>query len=419
MKGSGGRVALLAVVMVLIIATIYFLEKGKAGFVAYLPGEEIAEVTQPQNLPPKIQNQGLTGTAEANGQQEIPQDRQNGALGPPRQAQLTEDDRKRIAQKEKKYQRAPELTGLTGYRNGAEEGLRIADVRGKIVLVDFWTYTCINCIRTLPHLIDWDRTYRDNGLVIIGVHTPEFEFEKDPGNVDEAIKKYGITYRVVQDNDYRTWRAFRNRYWPRKYLIDGDGFIRYDHIGEGGYEQTEEMIQSLLEEIGETGNEQTSTIEDATPKLRTTPELYAGFDFALPRGQNIGNEGGMRPDDTVMYSIPDEIQSDTIYLDGLWKSNADNLMAAEAQAAVVLGFTASSVNIVADAPNPIMLEVYVGDAYVTKEQAGSDVVFEDGRAYILVDKPLLYNVVSGAYGSYTLKLVAKGRGFSFNAFTFG
>ncbi len=188
------------------------------------------------------------------------------------------------------YSLAPELAGITGYLN-TEEGLQLQDLRGKVVLIDFWTYTCINCLRTLPHLIEWDRKYKNQGLVIIGVHTPEFEFEKKRENVQIAVEKYGIEYAVVQDNDYATWRAFRNKYWPHKYLIDAEGYIRYDHIGEGGYEETELKIQELLAEIGKNVSG-ISAIEDTTPRRQTTPELYAGYQFALPRGQNIGNEGG-------------------------------------------------------------------------------------------------------------------------------
>ncbi|MBI2138258.1 redoxin domain-containing protein, partial [Candidatus Woesearchaeota archaeon] len=168
-----------------------------------------------------------------------------------RRQNLSEDDFQRISEKSKKYPLAPELAGIAGYLNTDGEEIRIADYRGKkAVLIDFWTYTCINCIRTLPHLAEWDKKYRDKGLAIIGVHTPEFNFEKEKKNVEMAIKKYGIPYPVVQDNDYATWSAYQNRYWPRKYLVDADGFIRYDHIGEGGYDDTEEMIQKLLMELG-------------------------------------------------------------------------------------------------------------------------------------------------------------------------
>src|SRR3989338_574562 len=171
---------------------------------------------------------------------------------------------------------APELVGISGFFN-TDEFPSISELKGKVVLVDFWTYTCINCIRTLPHLVEWDKKYRDKGLVIIGVHTPEFEFEKEYNNVKAAIEKYCINYPVVQDNGYLTWQAFKNRYWPRKYLIDTDGFIRYDHIGEGGYKETEAKIQELLNERAEilddkskAVDEELSELEDETPLLPLT-----------------------------------------------------------------------------------------------------------------------------------------------------
>ena len=139
--------------------------------------------------------------------------------------------------------KAPELAAGSWINS---QPLSIADLKGKVVMVDFWTYSCINCIRTLPHMNAWQEKYADKGLIIIGIHTPEFEFEKNYANVKFAVEKYGIKYPVVQDNDYKTWRAYGNSYWPRKYLIDKEGNIRYDHIGEGGYEETEKVIQQLL-----------------------------------------------------------------------------------------------------------------------------------------------------------------------------
>lgn len=176
------------------------------------------------------------------------------------------------------YGPAPELNSGGQWFNLApgQKSLSLAGLRGRVVLVDFWTYTCINCIRTLPYLKAWDDKYRSAGLVIIGVHTPEFEFEKDPANVSSAIKDYGLKYPVMQDNDYATWRAYSNRYWPAKYLIDKDGRIRYVHFGEGEYDQTEAQIQALL---GEAGSPVSTAISN--PQYQTyarTPELYVGSD---------------------------------------------------------------------------------------------------------------------------------------------
>jgi len=143
------------------------------------------------------------------------------------------------------FKRAPEFTDITGYLN-TNPDLKLTDLKGKVVLVHFWTYTCINCKHTIPHLNEWYEKYADEGFTIIGVHSPEFDFEKDIGNVKEAVKDYDIEYPVIQDNNYGTWNAYGNQYWPRDYLVDTQGFIRYNHIGEGDYNQTEKAIQSLL-----------------------------------------------------------------------------------------------------------------------------------------------------------------------------
>jgi thiol-disulfide isomerase/thioredoxin len=144
------------------------------------------------------------------------------------------------------FKKAPEFEKVTGYIN--TKPISLTDLKGKVVLVDFWTYSCINCIRTIPYLVDWNEKYADKGLVIVGVHAPEFEFEKNIDNVKDSVKRFGIKYPVIQDNDKGTWNAYENQYWPRKYLVDNEGYIRYDHIGEGGYAETERVIQALLHE---------------------------------------------------------------------------------------------------------------------------------------------------------------------------
>ncbi|SMG55287.1 thioredoxin family protein [Paraburkholderia susongensis] len=139
---------------------------------------------------------------------------------------------------------APEFTGITQWLNS--EPLKLQQLRGKVVLVDFWTYSCINCANTLPYVKSWNQKYKDQGLTVIGVHTPEYPFERDTGNVKTAIKRLGISYPVAQDNQYATWNAYNNQYWPAFYLIDKKGQIVYSHFGEGDYAQTEAKIQALL-----------------------------------------------------------------------------------------------------------------------------------------------------------------------------
>ena len=155
------------------------------------------------------------------------------------------DTGSRIGNKEARYDKAKEISSPDGFINTAP--ITISELIGeKVILIDFWTYSCINCQRTLPYLNAWYEKYKDSGLAIVGIHTPEFGFEKEYDNVLAAAKKFGVTYPVVLDNDYATWRAYSNRYWPRKYLIDIDGYIVYDHSGEGAYDQTERKIQELL-----------------------------------------------------------------------------------------------------------------------------------------------------------------------------
>ena len=177
-------------------------------------------------------------------------------------------------EKNTKYPKAPDFVGIEKWINS--EPLKIEQLRGKVVLVDFWTYTCINCIRTLPYLKDWDKKYHDKGLVIVGVHTPEFEFEKKYENVLKAVNEYQLKYAVAQDNNYATWSVYQNRYWPHKFLIDIDGYIRYDHIGEGSYDETEKMIQLLLKERMEHLNQKNGlNVNISKPKKQLIPILMA------------------------------------------------------------------------------------------------------------------------------------------------
>jgi len=185
---------------------------------------------------------------------------------------------------------APEITGISNWINS--KPLTINELKGKVVLIDFWTYTCINCIRTLPYVTSWDEKYKDRGLVIIGVHTPEFEFEKKTSNVEGALKQYNIKYPVAQDNDFNTWRAFNNQYWPAKYLIDANGNVRYSHFGEGDYDATELAIQTLLKEAGIAINEKIE-VDDKSSNRQISPETYIGrgrMEYYYPDGNTYLGE---------------------------------------------------------------------------------------------------------------------------------
>ena len=275
---------------------------------------------------------------------------------------LSELDTNRIISKSEKYERAKELVGPEGFIN--VDNITISENIGKkVILVDFWTYSCINCQRTLPYLTSWYEKYKDDGLLIIGVHTPEFEFEKDYENVVAATKKWDVTYPVVQDNDRQTWRAYKNRYWPRKYLIDIDGFIVFDHIGEGAYEKTEKLIQHLLKERSEVLNIEEEVDSDVVvfdsdkgSSKGRTKEVYFGYKFSR---EQLGNTKGWQPDKIVDYSIPKVKEKDLFYLDGSWKNNKDNMEFVGDKGMIHLAYFAKQVNIVAGSINPVNVEVFL------------------------------------------------------------
>jgi len=315
-----------------------------------------------------------------------------------------------------KYPKAPELTDISGYIN-TNSNLTIASLKGKVVIVDFWTYSCINCLRTLPYLNAWYDKYKDDGLVIIGIHTPEFNFEKDYNNVEMAVQKYDIKYPVVLDNDYGTWTAYQNQYWPRKYIIDKQGHIRFDHIGEGEYPEEEQEIQMLLSENGTLVNESLSNIADQTPTTDNSPETYLGWQFALPRGENIGGDG-FKPNETYTYPAqdPNKLQKDIAYVENTWYNKEDSLVSFN-DSIMYYKFTAKNANIVLDGKG--IIQVYLDNSPIPKDAAGADInYYTDGSAYINVTEPRLYDIYSGNYSTHVLKLVFT-EGIQANAWTFG
>ena len=233
---------------------------------------------------------------------------------------------------------APELTGLSNWINS--KPLTFSNLRGKVVLVDFWTYSCINCLRTLPHVKAWYRTYRNRGLVVLGVHTPEFAFEHVPGNVDGAVRRLGIRYPVALDNDYGTWNAFQNQYWPAKYLIDRRGHLRYYHFGEGAYDTTEARIRTLLgESAGMTPV--ANRLSDNTPNGPLTPETYLGYQRLARFAQR-----SIEPDTFAEYRFPKrDLQQSELAYDGRWKVTGEEIVAGLG-ARLRLAFTARKVFLV-------------------------------------------------------------------------
>ncbi len=337
---------------------------------------------------------------------------------------------------------APELRDTGAWINS--EPFTLESRHGEVVLVDFWTFSCVNCIRTLPYLKSWHEKYADSGLVILGVHAPEFEFEKVLGNVQEAVEEFGLLYPIVQDNDFGTWRAFRNRYWPAKYLIDQDGYIRYAHFGEGRYDETEQWIRDLLEETGADLSGISDKTEDppaldvgthdAGADERVTRELYAGFrrNFsALQSGATppyvLHQEFFAQPGEEVLYTDPGEHQNHFMYLEGLWRNTEESLVHARNTEGfsdyVALLFYGTSVNGVM-APvdsEPFTVRLIMDEAPLTAEQAGADVIFdEEGNSVVVVDKARMYHLVElDSYGGHELKLSSETDDMELFAFTFG
>ena len=292
------------------------------------------------------------------------------------------------------------------------------------MLIDFWTYTCINCIRTLPYLKSWHEKYNDKGLQIIGVHTPEFKFEQEYENVKSAVEKYQIKYPVVQDNAYATWRAYNNRYWPRKYLIDIDGFIKYDHIGEGAYEETERKIQELLKERMERLGQKEilddmskpSGVIDINYGKIETPEIYFGYGFT--RG-NFGNEEGLPANGIVDYKMPSTLKENEVYLEGRWKVNEDNVELAGDEGKIILQYDAKAVNIVAGSLQGSEAEVLADNSPLTEANKGFDIEIENNKGISKIKESKLYNLIDFEYGKHKIEIRIKGKGFKIYTFTFG
>jgi len=329
------------------------------------------------------------------------------------------------------FQKAPDLTQISGYLNtpNNNQPIHLANYKGKVVLIDFWTYSCINCIRTIPYLNDWYSKYADKGFVIIGVHSPEFEFEKNYDNVKTAVQKFGIMYPVVLDNNLGTWNAYGNQYWPRHYLIDAQGYIREDHIGEGGYAETEKTIQSMLaERAALDGLKQISFSTKTAPTInskslqyidlskQTTPELYLGYSYAR---SPLGNSQNFEPEQTVTYTIPSNtnLQPNIVYLDGQWKNNRDNIELQGNSGSIILTYYAKAVNIVASGKGQTGTVTEDGNSKIPIKSIGTD-LNKDGK--FILNGQRLYNLaLHDSYGVHSIIINVKGKGFQLYTFTFG
>ncbi|MEZ5078730.1 MAG: cytochrome c biogenesis protein DipZ [Solirubrobacterales bacterium] len=307
--------------------------------------------------------------------------------------------------------RAPEFVGTQRWFNTPRgEPLKLSELRGRVVLVDFWTYSCINCIRTFPYLKAWDKRYRRDGLTIVGIHAPEFPFERDPANVAAAIESNRIRYPVAQDNDFATWSAYANQYWPAEYFIDAEGNVRYVHFGEGEYEEKEQVIRQLLAEAGDrVGKAESGAKGISAAAGVSTPETYLG----ARRADRYVSQPPVLPGE-FDYRAPAEIPADHFAYSGRWQVEPD--AATAAGGSLDLEFGARRVYLVLGSPGqPRRVRVKLDGKPIAAGPAGSDVeagavTVTDQRLYNLVDLP--------AVGDHLLTLEPE-EGVMAYAFTFG
>jgi len=312
-------------------------------------------------------------------------------------------------EKSAKYERAKEIVNPAGFIN--TEPITVNELIGKkVVLLDFWTYSCINCQRTLPFLNEWYKKYKDQGLEILGVHTPEFTFEKDMENVQQAVNKYGVKYPVILDNNYDTWRNYQNRYWPRKYLIDIDGFIVYDHIGEGSYDETEKVIQELLEErklsLGEEMNIASGIVnpkgaESINRTMPITSEIYFGADR---NGQYLKN-GKNSTRGLQTFELPKDLKTDGLYLEGSWKIESEFAENTEKGEKIVLPYRAQKVFMVLSSEKEVEVKIYKDGVLHKTLQVHSEDLYR-----LIEDKE---------WGEHTVEIVPQEAGLRAYTFSFG
>ncbi|MCR4334720.1 MAG: redoxin family protein [Patescibacteria group bacterium] len=314
-----------------------------------------------------------------------------------------------IEEKGRKFILAPDISTPDGFINTNNLPITINEFKGKkVVLLDIWTYSCINCQRTIPYLNEWYKEYEDEGLVIIGLHTPEFSFEKVQKNVEKAVKDFGIKYPVVLDNDFSTWNAYNNQYWPRKYLIDIDGYIVYDHAGEGQYKEAEVAIQKALREradrldmnleVSSNISKPENVVSVESGKVKS-PEVY----FGSARNEYLANGIAGRTGEQILL-VPPSISSNKLYLGGTWNITseyAENITVGS----IVFNYEAKNVYITAGSAKGIEVEIYKDDEFVKK---------------ITIKDETLYSLIQDAdYGKHTLKIVIPKAGLQAFTFTFG
>ena len=322
---------------------------------------------------------------------------------------------------------APELVEPQNWINS--EPLTLAGLKGKVVMIDFWTYSCINCIRTLPALKALDEMYSKEGLVILGVHAPEFAFEKVLANVQKAVDEYGLKYPIFQDNDFKTWRAYKNRYWPAKYIIDKAGNVRYTHFGEGAYEETEQVISYLLSEGKTVKSEVDFSMVESAQEGSLTGETYLGTErhviagsmeamfpgnrqavFASPQPLSDGTSA-------VFYTAPEQFKKNHWWLTGDWKFDGEKVVSTGEETSIGLQYVAAKANLVMGySEQPVQVEVWLDGQLIPAADAGISV--KDGK-FVINAFQLYYLTGHDAVEEHTVELKFKGKGVELYAWTFG
>lgn len=314
------------------------------------------------------------------------------------------DDMSQEDNNNQNYMLAPEFIPGGQWLNS--EPLTLEGLRGKVVLFDFMTYSCINCIRTFPYLNAWYDSYQDDGLVVIGIHTPEFEFEKNVDNVAQALKDFEIEFPVMQDNDYATWKAYGNRYWPHTYLIDHNGQIVYDHIGEGNYEETEAKIKELLaariKDLSEDNQieERESDISSETTQSKS-PETY----FGSARNSLLAN-GQAFTSGIFQFDRPDDIELNKLYLVGKWNITSEYAQALSSDASIIFSYDAKKIFMVAGADQAVSLDIIEDGTLISSD--------------INIQAETLYTLSSHDKRSrHTIEIKPRSSGLKAFTFTFG
>ena len=369
---------------------------------------------------------------------------------------------------------SPELSEITNWINS--DGFTIESKKGKVILVDFFTYTCVNCIRTYPYIKKWHQKYESLGLVVLGVHSPEFEFEKKIDNIERSANFHGLEYPIAVDNKHGTWDAFSNRYWPAKYLIDASGKLRYSHFGEGGYSETEKQIQELLMEAGADLSDvplvqasevvSTSFFRITGPENNLTRELYAGYIRNSLKVRNLkwmnnNKDESINDDDSelifnrmddvenifnqpyiiqrdyydnpvgsiIEYTHDSDLINNFLYINGVWKSTDESLIhvreTSNFEDSISLKFCASTANVVVgkgDSNASYLIKVKLDGMPVDKSNLGDDVyIGEDANTYIQVSENKMFNIFQSRtshFDCHKLQISANSQDFEVFAFTF-